>query len=366
MKVFISSVRRGLEQERDALPGLILALGHDPLRFEDFTAQSSPSREVCLRGVSEADVYLLLVGAHYGTVFPETGMSPTHEEHVAALAKGIPRLVFRKNNVDLDEEQAAFLHEIEEYGTGIFRGNFTDAVDLQPKVATALRDMPAGPLTWHPLPDSPVVSWRAEWPELGSPDGAQLCVHAVPSDETRLARRQLTGMPEHFAARLRLLGLVASSSAIGTGVDATGAYATLPQERRRGWQEVDDGALLGCRIDLNGQRSVWERLPADGMGSILDRDQLAEQIARDLRLLGSLTPLHGSLYALAAELQTTSMASLGSISELGRRTSATFGSSTSGNVRAEPEELVSRAAFDAGSSEAASVLAEQLLASFQH
>ena len=44
MKVFISSVRHGLDAERDALPGLIAALGHDPRRFEDYTAQPIPSR----------------------------------------------------------------------------------------------------------------------------------------------------------------------------------------------------------------------------------------------------------------------------------------------------------------------------------
>ena len=43
MKIFISSVRRGLEDERDALPALISALGHTPVRFEDFSAQSVPS-----------------------------------------------------------------------------------------------------------------------------------------------------------------------------------------------------------------------------------------------------------------------------------------------------------------------------------
>jgi hypothetical protein len=62
--VFISSVRRGPEEERDALPGLILALGHEARRFEDLTAQAIPSREVCLRGVENADV--LLLGPHYG------------------------------------------------------------------------------------------------------------------------------------------------------------------------------------------------------------------------------------------------------------------------------------------------------------
>ena len=43
MKIFISSVRRGLEFERDYLPDLITAIGHVPLRFEDFPAQNLSS-----------------------------------------------------------------------------------------------------------------------------------------------------------------------------------------------------------------------------------------------------------------------------------------------------------------------------------
>ena len=42
MRIFVSSVRVGLEQERDSLRGLILALGHEPVLFEDFTAQPVP------------------------------------------------------------------------------------------------------------------------------------------------------------------------------------------------------------------------------------------------------------------------------------------------------------------------------------
>jgi len=45
-RVFISSVTQGLRQERTALPGLIRALGMDPVRFEDFTALPEPSRDV--------------------------------------------------------------------------------------------------------------------------------------------------------------------------------------------------------------------------------------------------------------------------------------------------------------------------------
>lgn len=105
MKIFISSVRSGLEQERDSLPGLILALGHEPKRFEDFGAQVMPSREACLRGVDNSDVYLLLLGPNYGYTFPETGQSATHDEWIAAITKGMPRLVFRKQGVQMDADR---------------------------------------------------------------------------------------------------------------------------------------------------------------------------------------------------------------------------------------------------------------------
>jgi hypothetical protein len=36
---FLSSVRRGLEKERDNLPALIRAIGHECTRFEDYTAR---------------------------------------------------------------------------------------------------------------------------------------------------------------------------------------------------------------------------------------------------------------------------------------------------------------------------------------
>src|SRR5688572_23183686 len=76
MRVFISSVRRGLESERDALPGLLIATGFEPARFEDFGALPTPSREACVRGVQASDVYLLLLGPAYGDPLPETGQSP--------------------------------------------------------------------------------------------------------------------------------------------------------------------------------------------------------------------------------------------------------------------------------------------------
>jgi len=153
MKVFISSVRRGLEAERDALPGLVMALGHQPRRCEDFGAKAMPSREACLRGVDDSDAYLLLLGPYYGHVFPETGQSATHDEWVAAVARGLPRLVFRKKSVEFEPEQELFARVVGDYGHGAFYAEFTDVADLQTKVVQALRSLESQPpaLTFSPL-----------------------------------------------------------------------------------------------------------------------------------------------------------------------------------------------------------------------
>jgi hypothetical protein len=103
MLVFISSVRRGLEAERDYLPALLRAGGHRPLSFEDFTAQPVSSRDACLAGVEQAEVYLLLLGQHYGEPMVDSGTAPTEEEFTVAKRRGIPILVFRKNGVERPE-----------------------------------------------------------------------------------------------------------------------------------------------------------------------------------------------------------------------------------------------------------------------
>lgn len=151
VRVFISSVRRGLEQERDALPGLLKAIGFEPVRFEDFTAQKVPSRQACLDGVDSADAYVLLIGPHYGHVFPETGQSATHDEYVRARNRGIPRLVFTKAGVEMDSDQKTIVDGVGDYGAGSFWSTFSDVTDLQTKVAAALREVASQPghLTYH-------------------------------------------------------------------------------------------------------------------------------------------------------------------------------------------------------------------------
>lgn len=349
--------------------GLLLALGHEPLLFEDFTAQSVPSREACLEGVRAADAYLLLLGPYYGDPLPETDRSPTAEEHVAALAKGIPRLVFVKDGVDFEQRQTDFRAEVEAYSTGVFRGRFTDAVDLQPAVAKALRDVASGPsaLAWSPLAQEVEPSWRKDWsaPQQRDADGTILEVHAIPIPAQRLSARELRDLDEQLAARLRGLGVVGSSVAIESNADTTAAWACPAHPGRQGmWNEARPEVLLGVRIDAIGQRSAWQKLPADGLGSLLDEADLSPRLGVLLRLLGGIVPPDSPSYAVAVGLSPTSSVSIGPITALGHRNSASIGASNRTGVFVPPDEAVTASGLAAGADEVGRALASALLTAF--
>lgn len=158
--------------------------GHVPIRFEDFSALPQPSREACMRAVQESDVYLLILGPHYGHVFPETGQSATHDEFVAAQEKGIPRIVLKKTGVQFDPQREDFIKLVGDYGAGVFWDTFTDATDIQAKVARALKRIQDQPtlLTFISLPGPLATEWRRDWPSNRAGLGLTACleVHILP------------------------------------------------------------------------------------------------------------------------------------------------------------------------------------------
>ncbi len=146
MRVFISSVRRGLGPERDNLPGLVLALGHEPVAYEGISAQDVPSREACLRAVQSADVVLLVLGTHYGQRMPDTGKSPTEEEWSVAVDAGKPVFVLRKTGVEtVDPDQQTFITKLGNYATGRFWTTFTTIEELNSECGGCLSRPPRDP-----------------------------------------------------------------------------------------------------------------------------------------------------------------------------------------------------------------------------
>jgi hypothetical protein len=363
----ISSVRRGLEAERDALPGLIMAIGHQPIRFEDFGAQPLPSREACLRAVSESDAYLLLLGPHYGHLFPETGQSATHDEFIAAQAKGIPRIVLRKTGVPFDSDEEAFAKFVADYGTGVFYDTFTDAVDLQAKVVRAIRQVQEQPtaLTFIPLPGPVAIEWRRDWPTMAASRGLSACleIHVIPIPRTPLTARVMSEYANQLLASLRASGAVPMDVGLESAREPSGAILIQLPEARLRFDEVDVGTLRGVRLASSGQFSLWYNLPRGRMPlAVLDPDDLAVRITEALRLTGRLRVTNASHVAVGVGVDPASLTTVGRISELATRTSATFAAGGRLEyVHVEPDEAGTIAALDSGAAEIAGFLARRLI-----
>jgi hypothetical protein len=364
----ISSVRRGLEAERDALPGLILALGHQPVGFEDFGAQPQPSREACLRAVYESDVYLLLLGPHYGHVFPETGQSATHDEFVAAQAKGIPRIVLKKTGVAFDADQEEFAKLVGDYGTGVFYDSFADAADIQAKVVRALRqvqDQP-DPLAFSALPAPVTVEWRRDWPTTAAAGmGLTACleVHVLPVPSVQLSARAMHESGDQLLGSLRANGAVPAEAGLESAREPSGAVVIRLPETRRRFDEVDRGTLRGVRLAPSGQFSLWYTLPRGRRPlAVLDPDDLAARITEALRLAGRLRVLDGTHVTVAAGIDPASLTTIGSIAELATQASATYaGGGRLEYVHLPPDEAATMAALDSGAAEMARSVARRLI-----
>jgi len=368
MRVFISSVRRGLEEERDALPGLISAIGHLPVRFEDFTAQTVPSREACLAGVESSDVYLLLVGPHYGHVFQDTQQSATHDEWMAATAAGMPRLVYRKSAVELDIDQAEFVAGIEDYAAGVFRDSFGSTAELLTKVAAKLRELAeaSGPLSFAPMTEAPAIQWRSQ-SELGSRERQfsrpALEIHVSPSPLGSLSARALAELGDALVRRVRRSGMIDDRTGLETRSVKDAMYLLLDDDAPAAWNSAVEGRMLGLRIGQSGQVSAWASLPHDSLGAILDPAQLPLQVAGLLRLIGHTRALSSPYVAIAVGVEPVRTLSVGDVSAMPRN-SAQFLLMSDEPLRAEPDELVTLAALDAGAREAGSILSRRLIEAF--
>lgn len=366
MKVFVSSVRRGLEEERDALRGMIMAIGHTPLAFEDFTSRSEPSREACTEGVAAADLYLLLIGPFYGHRFEDTGQSPTHDEWVAAQQAGIPRLVFLKEGVTLDEDQTDFYRSVSNYTSGVFYNTFASTPELLTKTVAAIREQAGSPspLAYKQLPAPVPVFWRRDFdpnmqPHLGS-SGTQLELHVIGQPPTQRSSRQISELTASLAGRVRSAGIVDDSLPLQVTQAEDGALlVATPAGRPVGIGGASRAVLSGVRVAPDGQASVWGTLPGDTMGSVVDLDDVTQQLAGMLRLVGQLRVIASPDLAVAVGVDDISMLTVGRVADLPRH-SASFPSTSSAPVRVPPDELVTAAALDIAAAEAARPLANAL------
>jgi hypothetical protein len=362
MRVFISSVRQNLEAERDALAGLISALGHTPVRFEDFGPRAVPPRQACLDAVARSDAYLLLLGPKYGYRFPETGQSATHDEFVAAQAAGTPRLVFRKQGVTFEPDQEEFAGLVGDYGVGVFYDTFTDVTNLQVAVVAALRNLEARPrgVEYQALPGPIAVTWRADWTTgyEASAGEAMLELHVIPIGQPHRTGREMLQIADGLAPALRRANVVASTAAIDVTSGEEAVIAHFPATPRQ-WNQPVDAQLRQVRVGTSGQVSVVTSLPRGSMAAIFDPAEVGKQVTMSLRLVGTLQVIGSTTVAIAVGVEPTTMLAVGSISELRNANSVSLGISSEA-LRLEPDEAASRDALDSGAHDVAATISRLL------
>ncbi len=146
-RVFVSSVMENFAEYREAAALGIRRAGCEPVRAEDFPAQSTSPRTACLDGVRSADALVLILGERYGFVGP-SGLAATEEEYQEALKNGKPILAFIQSGVVDDPRQRSLITNVQNYVDGHWRKAFRASVELAELVEDAVRaaDLEAGPL----------------------------------------------------------------------------------------------------------------------------------------------------------------------------------------------------------------------------
>jgi hypothetical protein len=366
VKVFVSSVRRGLEVERDSLPGYIRSVGHTPVVFEDFTAQPIPSRQVCLEAVSKSDVYVLVLGALYGDEMPDTGMSPTEEEFIAARTKGPPILVFHKMGVTFETKQQEFADTVEKYAHGSFRGEFTDANDLRIKLGAALAQVEQShqKLEWFPRSDI-----AAPEPVLGRSSNEYrplLVLSLVPISSNLLSTMQLRGIAQRAERVLREVGAVPQSSGLDSVIADDGSVIVRSNEQppraTGGITGFTPGSFGGITASPNGQVAAWRLLPRDFMGSLVDRESISLELGGLLRLMAQLEAIPSELVSPSVRIDPADGVREGSPSALGQRTSGPMSLQQGRALHTRPDDCIKAAVLASSSDEIADELAQRVIA----
>lgn len=278
MKIFISSLIGGFEDQRAAARSAIVALRHEPVVAEDFGAQATSPQVACLQGVRSSDLVVLILGARYGFVQGTSGVSPTHEEYLEARGSK-PILMFVQEGVEREEPQAKFISDVGAWQSGHFRAGFKTADELRDLVTRAIHDFQlanaAGPL------DTAALTAAAEGMLPKARQNSQasspvLHIGIVGGPIQRLIRPAELESPKladaiHQQALFVEPKLFSKSQGVDTSINDSALI--IEQERGARVQLAEDGSLL-LRLPLG--KTEGRRGNGFGFFAVIEEDVLRE------------------------------------------------------------------------------------------
>ena len=141
LRLFVCSVQKELEDERLIIQNLVntdsfLSAHCTPVLYEFEPASPAKALEGCLASLDGCQVYLLIVGAQYGSLVGDRSI--THAEYRRAKEKNLPVLGFIRGERHMQRESGtlALLAELDADGPKYKR--FGNVIELQKEVRAAL------------------------------------------------------------------------------------------------------------------------------------------------------------------------------------------------------------------------------------
>jgi hypothetical protein len=102
--VFISSTYSDLIFERQAAVAANLKAGHIPAGMELFTAGDKSQMATIERWIDDSDVYMLILGARYGSIELSSGLSYMESEYDYAVSTNKPLFAIVINESAVDDK----------------------------------------------------------------------------------------------------------------------------------------------------------------------------------------------------------------------------------------------------------------------
>jgi hypothetical protein len=211
-------------------------------------------------------------------------------------------------------------------------------------------------LTWRQLAEPVGVTWRSDL--TGSAGGYErpaLELHLVAVGGERLEVRRLRPFADDLASLGRTRGLFTVAERLSIDSFGRAAWATSVEAGR---------GPAGLAVLRTGQRSAWTPLPHDGLGAVLDPDDLVKQIDRLLELLAAVDLPAPARIAAAVGVEPVALLSEGQVSAM-PRSQAEIGYRQAPHLRIPAEDALSYEDLVGHPVDVADELASRLLADFR-
>jgi hypothetical protein len=260
--------------------------------------------------------------------------------------------VFKKRGVTPEPRQAAFIAEVEDYATGVFRGTFASTADLLGRLRDPLAAAAATiqPMRVRRMTSHVTAPWRMRDRFGQTTGGVTLETHVIPvGDVEPLRTTTFSELSRRLARVGRNHGLFDEGEALRFPTTEASVSAEVEATGRR--------YSAGVSISVHRAVSVWEALPSVMGGTPFDEAVLRDRIASCIRLAADLDLVLSEEAAVGIGIDRPSM--LGRITGPNSMEYPFFGRGDE-PIRMEPEDAYATSALARIADEVAADLVSRL------